>query len=114
MRLVISFPTTYRTLNYVKGFSSYSRFFAITPITPGAPLSDPALEPHTSTPTPASPQKLNQRAAQIRGHFRASSSRLGDSAPAPLGAILVPKLSAPEMLIFLPLASVLVFPRRGR
>ena len=80
------------------GLGDIVDFVLITPITPGAPLDSPAFLPHTSTPLSHSCPKLNQRAAQIRGPFWASSSRLGVSAPAPLGAFLVLRAPAAGML----------------
>ena len=41
--------------------------------------------PQTSTPLPPGQLKLNQRAAQIRGPFCSSRSRLGATAPAHSG-----------------------------
>ena len=82
MRLVISFNLTYRSYLKDVRFSSYVRFCLYSPNHPWGTPNCPALEPHTSTPLGPSPIKLSQRAAQIRGPFFSSSSRLGVAAPA--------------------------------
>ena len=79
---------------------SYGHICLYYPNHPWGTPNYPSLGTPTSTPLGQDLIKLNQSPAQIRGHFWAVSSRLGDSAPALLGAFLVLRDLVPQMLFF--------------
>ena len=72
----------YRSSLCDQPFGSYEGFCINSPNYPWGSPKSPAFGPHSATPLPSGPIKLNQRAAHFRGPFWAISSRLAVPAPA--------------------------------